>query len=456
MKRSTIALFCSVLIGCGPDDSASRKVVQETSPDGRAFYFMPIIEDGVTDITVSVAWPTDWIYTGTDAIAAPYIGAEAILSGGTETLRPQELLELFNDTNTGGSINAASDYIYGEVSFPIDHVEKVVPIAAEMLANPQFDPAWVARIADGFAANQREVQNQQVTQMWNAARLALLGDDPLNAFLSLPNIDAVADIDRETLQAWHAQNLTQDTAVIAVTGAIDAAGAGQVVDTLLGGLPIGPARPNVQSDADFQARTILLHMPDAEKTTIGFVGPLPPTSEGGDLIDLLAVQTLNGADGPLFDAIRTELRASYGLQAGYANFDRRNRVFFIAGEVDTEKLGDVRDVVLETYTNFRDAPDLSGLDSLKADLALGTDDNVKYVDVAARTIREFVLDGQDPTIAPTLGDSLRAITADQITARLLSAFPAADRLTVIAASPNQDAFPGACVITAIAEAANCR
>jgi len=431
-------------------------VIEVTSLDGRAFWFMPIIEDGVTDITITVAWPSDWSYQAANHPAVPYIGSEAILSGGTEALKPQELLEVFNDANASGWLGAGADYLYGELSFPREYTDEVVPLAAEMLATPQLDPAWISRIASGFRANQEEMQAQSTTQMWMAARKAIFGDEPLLNYLSLPDTEDITNVTPDMVRAWHSETLTQDVPVIVVTGAINASDAGQAVDTMLGQLP-ERAEPEPQNAiANFAQRTILLHLPDAEKSTMGFIGQLPPTSEGGDLVDLIAVQMLSSAEGPLFNAVRTEMRATYGLQAAYANFDRATRILVISGEIETEKLAQAHEVILKTYKDFRSDPKLDGLGSIRDSLADGTDQNVSYVDAAARTIRELALDGQDPKITPKLGDAIRAISPEDVQQRLLQAFPEADDLIVVVASPDANALPGACVITAVSQVTSCQ
>ena len=455
MKILKAFLLCTVLIACKEDVTGSREVIEIKSPDGHDIWFMPIIEDGVSDITIMMAWPTDWSYDATRHPAVPYIASEAILSGGTETLKPQELMEVFNDANAGGWLTVASDYAYGELGFPREHTDEIVPIAATMLANPQLDPAWVARISAGLKANQEQNQAQSTTRMWMAARKAIFGDAPELAYHSLPDTAGITDVTPEMVRAWHREILTQDVPVIVVTGAINATDAGQAVDTLLEQLPAGPARPIAPSGANFAQRTILLHLPDAEKTTIGFLGQMPPTKDGGDLIDLLATQILSDANGPLFEAVRTEMRATYGLQAGYANFDRATRLMFITGEIETAKLAQAHDVILRTYEEFRSDPALGGLKAVRDNLADGFAEDVKYVDVAAQMIRELVLDGQDPTLAPNFDNVLREITAEDVKDRLLSAFPKAEDLIVIVASPDQNALPGACVITEVSQASLC-
>ena len=75
----------------------NRSVILATTPQGHAFHFMPIYEPGVTDITITIAWPSDWAYEASLIPAVPYIGAETLLSGGTEAISPKELNE-FNLT----------------------------------------------------------------------------------------------------------------------------------------------------------------------------------------------------------------------------------------------------------------------------------------------------------------------------------------------------------------------
>ncbi len=88
-------------------------------------------------------------------------------------------------------------------------------------------------------------------------------------------------------------------------------------------------------------QTVFLHVPEAEKTTIGILGRLPPTSQGNDLTDLLALSYFSQkGSGPLFSALRTEQRASYGFQAGFFNYNRQNRALVITGAVAAEQAAD--------------------------------------------------------------------------------------------------------------------
>ncbi len=279
--------------------------------------------------------------------------------------------------------------------------------------------------------------------MWALARLAVLGETPLNDFLSLPNLPAITDATIDDLRRWHAETIVQNGVTISVTGAISRDDAGKAVDQLLVGLPEGQAQTAPSVDTNFEGKTVLLHLPDAEKTTLGIMGQLPPTAEGGDLTDLLALSFFGrSGSGPLFDAVRTDLRASYGFQAGFTNYDRTTRIMFITGEVETEKLAEAADLVRTTYESFRTVPDLTGLDDLHRGMAERAAKNVRYVDVVARTLLELALDARDPSDAPRLGELLESVTAQDVQERLASVFPSGANLIVVAASPDASALPG--------------
>lgn len=449
-----LAAIIVTLVGCQKDES--RKVIQAQTPDGYAFHFMPIYEEGVTDITITIAWPMSWTYDGAKNPAVPHVAAEAILSGGTKERAPQDIMELFNDKNAQGRLYVRADHAIGELSFPKEHIDDIVGIASEMLANPQFDQAWVDRIKQGVLSNQMRAQSQTANKMWDVARLAILQDTPIYNFLTLPSPNIIENVGVADLREWHQNTLINDNIQIAVTGAISRKDAGNAIDRLLADLPKKAVHTaSVNTSTNFHQKMILLHVPDAEKTTLGFIGQLPPTTQEGSLIDLLALNYFSRANGPLFEAIRTNLRASYGMQAGFTNYDRATRVMFIAGEIEMQKLSEAVTLITDTYGSYRNNPDLSGIDEVRNRTATGIKQNVMYVDVAARTILERALDGHDPSLTPHLGEHIEGILAKDIAERMRDVFPNSDELIIVAASPDKNALPNACVITAISQVSQC-
>ena len=143
----------------------NRSVILATTPQGHAFHFMPIYEPGVTDITITIAWPSDWAYEASLNPAVPYIGAETLLSGGTEAISPKELNEFLSDRNSGGSLIPTADHVYGEINFPKEYREDVIKLAADALRRPQFDPRWVHRVKGIIRQNMRSENLKTETKM---------------------------------------------------------------------------------------------------------------------------------------------------------------------------------------------------------------------------------------------------------------------------------------------------
>ncbi len=455
MRKISLCLALALtLISC--TESADRAVVSAKTPAGRLFHFMPVDEEGIDKITITIAWPMHWAYEAKNNPAVPYVAADTILNGGTKALAPQEVLEFFNDKDARGRFYVRANHAFGELTFPEEYLEEIVSIASEMLSTPQFDEAWIERIKKGLSANTTQAQTKIARRMEAVARLAILGEGALDDFLSLSDLDAIDKVEVDDLRRWHAETIVGSGLTIAVTGAISREDAAKAIDRLLFALPEGRDRSAPAVEADFSPKTILLHLPDAEKSILGFFGRLPPSAEGGYLTDLLALRFFaRPVDGPLFDAVRTVLRASYGFDAGYMNYGRAIRIMFISGEVESAKLGEATASILNRYEDFRTKPDLTDFAAMRRDFVGGSTRNVQYVDIAARRILQLALDGHETGDAPRLGELLNDIRLDIVIERLSRVFPSRDELIVVAVSPNADALPGACVITRIEMAARC-
>ena len=142
----------------------NRSVISATTPRGHTFHFMPIYEPGVTNITIMIAWPSNWAYEASRNPAVPYIGTETLLSGGTDDISPKELNEFLSDRNSGGSLIPTADYVYGEINFPKDYREEVIKLASDTLRSPKFDPRWVHRIKGSIRQNMQSAHLKTETK----------------------------------------------------------------------------------------------------------------------------------------------------------------------------------------------------------------------------------------------------------------------------------------------------
>ena len=454
MKHFAAATFALILLaGCQQEEKASATV--ESSPGGIEYarLYMPKAED----IAIQIAWPTNWALRDDVNQAVPYIGTDLILAGGAEGFPPGEVVETFADLKAEGTMWVTADHLHGQLIVPKDNLDKAIEIAAAHLAKPTMDQGWFDRIQQGFAASMAEVTSQPANRGYDALRWAILGDTPLRRFLSvdLPNLITTAT--RAEVLDWHQQTVVRTGAKVVIAGDISQEAAGKAVDSLISGLPEGIAIATTNPTADFSPRRILLHIPEAQTSTLVFIGPLPPTRDGGEFEDVLLATALGGDDkSVLFDAVRTGLRASYGFGAGLDAYTRNLRVVVLSGEVETAKLAEAETIVRAAYSEFLIAPKMGDLAGRKEPFKANVEQTATLPGAASFSALMAILDGQDASLALTLQSLLDKVTDTTVQARAASAFPKAETLIVLAVSPDASALPGACVITSPAEAANCR
>ena len=456
MSRPIVGfLLLLTLAACQTEDS--RVVTQQVSPEGQTFTFMPVYEDGVTDISIEIAWPTTWAYEDNRNPAVPFVATRAILSGGTTKLQPQDLMLMFEDTNTYGNLAATPQHVFGSLSFPKEHTSSVLDVVAEMLAQPLFDARWFEREKSIFADAIEAQSKTAEQQMWAAARSAIFEDQAVLSTLNLMDPDVVMDVTVADARDWQTSFITKKNAVVVVTGAISSKDAGKAVDKLLSGLPEGEREEIRNATANFQPVEILLHDPKAAKTTIGLIGQLPWDQRGLFYDDNLAMGFFSrSGQSALFDAVRSDLRASYDVFAGVENFDAENRLLYISTGVETRKLAAARDLIRTTYETYRTAPDFSGFDTYRRGFADFVAEDIDYIDGAADAILLLELFGQDSSLVPQAEEFVLNTKASDVANRMKNVFPQADRLIVVAVSPDAQAMPGACVITTIDQAKDCR
>lgn len=457
MKNVVFAICGLIVLAACNEDKDNRVISKHVSPAGHNFHLMPILEDGVSDVTVAAAWYTDWTMTPGNNLWAPAVATQLMLSGGTADLTPPDVLELFEEHGSYGDIFATVDTVYAEVEFPNNKEEKVLPVLSELFQTPQFDEKWLERTRGEYLENLDTAEQPVALQMWEASRYAVLGEGPQLTVLNGKGREDLVGLTREDLLQWHAASITRTPTTIVVTGAIDADNAAAIVDQLFPAPETSTVVPHTVQPADFTPKVIYLNRPEAEKSVIGFLGALPDTRDGSDSLDLTLLNVFAGGPGsPLFERIRTDLGASYGMSTGYTNYSRRQRILFIGGEIDTDKMAEAREAVLAAYAEFRADPDLTELGNMGQRVAESLRNDLQYVNTSARFIRETVLDELEMDVYHTLPDTMEKITEEQAKDRLNTAFPKADDLLIFAVGPDPSAFPDACVIEETHEAEGCK
>ena len=452
MRRFAVLVIAVFLLGgCQKDEPSASN---EVTTGGIAYTRLYIPE--ASDIAIQIAWPTGWPTRANSNKAVPHIGAELLLAGGAEGMAPGEAGEDFADMDVEARLLPLADNIIGTLISPKEHLDKAITIANAHLRAPALDEGWLKRISEGLRKNLIEAASRPADKGFEAFRWAILGDSPLRHYLSADLAADAATVTREDIAAWHRETLVRDGIRIVIAGAITADEAGDAIDRLLAGLPAGPAMAAAKTDANFKPRRILLHIPDAEKSMLGFAAPLPPTREGGESDDFILATALGGNEkSVLFDAVRTRLRASYSFGAGLDGFSRDLRILTMTGEVDTENLSDAVEAVTEAYDAFRQAGPSGSLDDLKAPFIASAKETQTLPGRASFSLLMGLLDGEDPQVFFELASWFEEVSPASLKTRLSDVYPRSEDFVVVAVSPSADALPGACIITEPKQAASC-
>ena len=435
---------------------ANATVESVATPAGHRFLFAKM--ENANRVAVQVAWPSSWLKEKGRNPAVPYLGVELMARSGAGDMDASELMEKFRDLNASARVWVTSDHVRAVLNVNDEDLDAALTVVRSVLALPRFDERWLVRIRDGMYGRWKQFGAQLENRGWNAVRRAVLGTQPINAAISLSDVEALKEVTRDDLLAWHARTIVARGAHIVVAGNLSRRDAVRAVDWVFGSLPTGTQEPMIPIEADFAPRTILLHVPDAETPMIGFVGRLPVRSHGGEYEDLISIRVLGaGTRSRIFDSIRTKLRASYAFGAGQASYARDLRVLSIWGEVDADKLARSRETFLETYRRFReDGPTAKEVEDIKAELRAATRTNLVKPGVVAFVVLEAVLDGTDAQRVDNLESELDSTTVQTIRERLQHAYPAPEDLIQVIVTADANAVEGACVVRTIAEVDECR
>ena len=451
LKKTAILLWIGVALCAG----ANATVESLMTPAGHRFLYSEM-ED--TDrVAFQVAWPSSWFRESGRNPAVPYVGVALMTSGGAGDMDPSELLERFRDLDAVARLWATPDHVRAVLNVSNDHLDEALEIARDVLVHPRFDERSLARIRDRMYRRLKQSHVQVGNRGWMAVRRAVLGVQPIAAASPVSDVEEIRKVTRDGLLAWHRRTIVAEGARVVVAGNLARHDAVRAVGRVFAGLPLGESKPMIPVSADFSPRTILVHVPDAEKSMIGFVGSLPARAQGGEYEDAIAIQVLGGGAGSrLFRSIRSNLRASYAPGAGQGSYTRDIRFLSMWGEVDIDKLARAGETFLATYRQFREqGPTATEIEDIKARLLAATRANLRKPGVVAHVILESVLDGTDARRVDNLERELEATTAGTIRERLRRAYPLPEDLIQVIVTPNRNAVDGACVVSTTSEVDEC-
>jgi predicted Zn-dependent peptidase len=437
--------------------AATAQTQTLSTPQGHEFTYhrMP----NASRVAVAMAWQggIGHLPQGKENILT--FGPWLVTDGGSADRSAADIRAEFEAMDSGAQLYTDPDAIRGFIVAPPKDLKRAAEIANEVLARPALEERWLKRFIRKRKGERADAERQVWGQAWNAMRRYTMGDHPLRQAWSydpLENLDAITGADA---QNWYDTSMGVNDLIIAATGPEGPDAVAAAIDLALADMPKGHQRAQTPPlDMAFSGKTILIHMPNAEKSYVLITGKLPGSATPGGEARELAVGVLGyGDQSRLFTAIRKELRGAYGFSSNKYAFTRAQDVLIMQGEIDTQLLAEGMTAIEETYTEFREG----GIGRLEFPFAkrfmrAEVKKNIEKPETQAYLMIEAVLDGRDIEEGLKLMERTDNMSRATTNAQIKEEFPPFAEMLKIVVSPDQTAVTADCIISDYAQVAQCR
>ncbi len=232
-------------------------------------------------------------------------------------------------------------------------------LMADVVRNPAFAPAEVARVRDQQLATLAQVEANPRALATRSLGPILFG--PAHPY-GLPgdglgNAAAVGALTPEALRAAHDKWLRPDLAQIAVVGDVTMAQLKPALEAAFGGwqapASAKPVKPLTAAVPAPRPRIVLIDRPNSPQSVIvaGRVLPLTGRDQGLEALDLANEVLGNGFLSRLNLDLREEKSWSYGVRSGISS-PLGPRTLSVAAPVQADRTGDSIKVIIAQMTAF--------------------------------------------------------------------------------------------------------
>lgn len=452
MEKTVLALILSSVVTAGPCIAA--EIESLTTPGGARLYHMQVDESAAASIRIH--WPSDWILDESLNPVVPQIATQLIQSGGAGGLDREEKAAAFQNLEGQALIAAAASMVRSEVLVPAANLDEMATLVNTVLTRPTFARQRLDEIKNSITAGLEAFGEDPAFRSGQLAASLLYPDSPLRRFSTGTGNDTVRDVARADVIDFHDRTLTRRDATVVTAGPFDAERASALTDAMLEGLPEGGGAEFPEAAVTVPRLTVALHAPDAENSLIILIGAVAEGASGDALADQIALGMFGQTPA---SELNSSLRAEFG---GNPNFVAVNFAFSpstqlvqISGESETGNLPRALDIVRESYTGFRAGGPMDSIVPWKAFLAQTISQAAENVHIQTLQIEENLIQGvAAETLLDAAGD-LEGISADSLLERLQTGFPTIDEFLTIVITSDPDTVPGACVIEAVDDYADC-
>ncbi len=409
------------------------------------------------DQSFSMAWRDRLIQHTPEKAGLLQLAPALVAAGGAGALDAGALEEELKDIGGYFSLSRGRTAAFGDVAAPRAQFEATLKLLRSALTEPRL-PAITLERRKRFLLNGRKANREKAESLAREAMtLALTGDHPVAATVSLTPVTLVSSVTIADVDAWRKAILARSNLTVVSAGPLTREAASELVDSTFGDLP--------ERDSDKEgiafvrapvlARTIVIESPVAQSAILAGGSVLWGGSGAEGVSRGLAMSVLGGgARSRLFIAVREKLGAAYGASAGISPILGRDGIFSMEAAVANDKVGVALAAMRSEYALLRDkGVTADEIDPIKRRMTSGFPESMRRSSSASSLIRGAIQNGL-PFDAPDRQIGwINAQTADGINTMVRERLP--EKLMVIIVAPTAEGLGADCVIKSLDELKTC-
>ena len=356
-----------------------------------------------------------------------------LLRKGTSTRTAEEISTELDFIGGEFDMNASQDFTSGSAEFLKKDIRVGVDLVADVILNPVFPPAEVTKLIEQRVNGIKSAKDRAETVISRYFYKYLYGEA---AYARPVNGDerSLADITREDIQKFYAENYIATNVTLAVAGDFATEEMRKLLEERFKAWPGGKwmvrdyaPRPPVHGK-----RLLLVDKPDSTQTYF-YIGNFGISRTYPDRVAIGLVNTLFG--GRFTSRLNTALRINSGLTYGArSTFDqlRMQGPFMIASYTRNETTEKALDMTLEVLSNFREkGVTQTELDSARAYLKGQFPPTIETTDRLAAMIAHLQFYGLDEAEINSYYAKLDAVTLAEANQIIKQYFPVEDLVFVL-------------------------
>jgi zinc protease len=259
----------------------------------------------------------------------------ALLDEGAGDLDSQAFQQAMDEKAVEISFNCDRDHIGGRMRTLIRNVDRASALLRLAINAPRLDDAPIVRVREQLSAGLRHEANDPGSLAGRTWRARTFPGHPYGAS-SNGTLESLPEVERADLVRLQQNLITRGALYVGIVGAIDAASAAKLIDSVFADLPLSGALANV-ADASFGGlgATEIVDL-DLPQSTIRFGRPSLARHDPDYMTSVLVTHILGGGTGlssRLFREVREKRGLAYSVSTSVSTLDHAS---FLHGGTSTK------------------------------------------------------------------------------------------------------------------------